>query len=160
MCCSCFHFHPEGWGILSLWNVGTHPSDSTGMRTSCLVKKLLEQLSNLRLKPLGMLGCYTVCWIKGWITWNFWRKSCTEELLGIRYCHVIVTFFYRNLASQWSHTIGVCQERGVVTYVQWQLLTSWMKPGCLSYRTFHCATYLFITQILEISKCFCFAAIL
>lgn len=57
MCSSYFHFHPEGWGILFIWNIGTHPSDSTGMRTSCLVKKLLEQLSDLRLKSAGVLHC-------------------------------------------------------------------------------------------------------
>ena len=56
--------------------------------------------------------------------------------------------------------IAVCQEKDVDTYVQWQLLTSLMRPGCPSYHTFHCATYLCITRILEISECIYFAAIL
>lgn len=49
-----FSFSSWRLGILFLWKVGTHPSDSTGMRTSCLGKKLLKHLSNLRLKSPGV----------------------------------------------------------------------------------------------------------
>ena len=142
---------------------GRYKSDLFLVLMVCTTKLDLNKFKFLTTKSNKesmYCDCYNVYWVNSGITWNFWRKSCTEEFLGIRECHVIITFFYRNLASQCNQTIGVCQERGVDTYVQWRLLTSWMKPGCPSYRTFHCATYLFITQILEISKCFCFAAII
>lgn len=89
MCCSCFHFHPEGWGILFLWNVGTHPSDSTGMRTSCTVKKLLEQLSNLRLKSTGVL---TVCWVNGWIQKIVYWRVTWYQILSCDY-HILLQKF-------------------------------------------------------------------